>query len=311
MEVNGVTTIEFVRKMDTGDDKDNPIPKNGTLKIIWGLGGSDSFNDMHTRVGYGTIDIASGETTSEETVELWPIHAIFMTIGVVGMATGWLAQYRKKWKGFMKYHIYVMSGSVISGAIGLAIGFIMVESNTGVHLRVPHSWLGLLALIGTFTALGLGLYFKYTKNVKHKKPTIKTHKWVGRTGAGAFILVAGSGFYQAIVIGGSEPPAWFVAIMMLSVLVLIGLVSFLIVKSKPTPKPAPAATAKPPEKKEEVAPEPMKKEVMTTEKLADIVPKPAKEVNIGPASPSAMASPTPSDQPGPPLPVRQSQTEIP
>ncbi|MCK5772387.1 MAG: hypothetical protein KAH57_01230, partial [Thermoplasmata archaeon] len=233
-EINGVTTIEFVRKLDTGDDMDNPIPKNGTVKIIWGVGGSDSFDNMHTRVGYGTIDIASGETSNEEPVSLWPLHAIFMTLGVGGMITAWVSQYRKKWRSFLKYHIYVMSGSVVMGAIGLALGYYMVESGTGVHLRVLHSWLGGIAILAAFAALGLGLYFKYTRVMKHKRPTIKVHKYVGRVGAGSFILVAGMGFYQAIIVNEQEPELWFIGVMALSLLVLVGIITFLIVKGKRT-----------------------------------------------------------------------------
>lgn len=198
-ESEGKTVIEFVRKLDTGDDRDNPIPTNGTIKIIWATGNSDNFNSIHSSVGYGTIEISTGETTSEDPVTLWPIHAFFMTLGVGGMIAATIVLYNKKnWKWFFKFHIWVMTGATISGAIGLITGFIMVEASTGSHMRVPHSWLGLLTLLVTFFSLGIGFYFKYTKKMEHKKITRKIHIWSGRVGVGLFILTAISGFIQAI-----------------------------------------------------------------------------------------------------------------
>ena len=231
-EINGITTIEFIRKLDTKDEKDNPIPINGTLKIIWGIGDSDSFNSMHSRVGYGTITISTGETSSKEPSQLWLYHAILMTLSVCGMIAAWVSQYRKRWKPFLKFHIYVMTASVIIGTVGLILGYIMVESGTGEHMRVLHSWIGVLAIIGSFAALALGLYFKYTKIIKHKRPTIKIHRYAGRIGAGSFVIVALSGFYQAVVLNKNTPESWFIAVIVSIILLFIATIVFLIVKGK-------------------------------------------------------------------------------
>ena len=122
-------------------------------------------------------------------------------------------------------------------------------------MRVLHSWLGLIAIVGSFAALGLGLYFKYTKIMKHKRPTIKIHRWAGRVGAGSFFIVALSGFYQAMVENNSEPEPWFIAVMAVILLFFIGTIAFLVIKGK-----------KPPVKESPVQPTNIEKEIKESSK---------------------------------------------
>ncbi|MCU0799167.1 MAG: hypothetical protein MUC62_05790 [Candidatus Thermoplasmatota archaeon] len=244
-EINGITTVEFVRKLITGDPKDRPIPANGTVKIIWAIGSTDSFDDPHTNTkrGYGTINIVSGETTSEDTVVLWPIHAIFMTLGAGGMIAATIVLYRRKWRYFFKFHMWVMTGATLAGAVGLITGFIMVNNTTGSHLRVLHSWFGLLTLLVTFFSLGTGIYFKYTKNVKHKRPSRAIHRYAGWAGVVMFFMTAVSGFYQAVVKNGSTLEIWFIAVMALLVVALVGTTVFLLIKGRIARTPPPPTSA--------------------------------------------------------------------
>ena len=53
-EVNGITTIEFVRKLVTGDPYDKPI-RIGTNTVIWAVGDSDNPKDIHVERGKSTI----------------------------------------------------------------------------------------------------------------------------------------------------------------------------------------------------------------------------------------------------------------
>ncbi|MCK5252296.1 MAG: hypothetical protein KAQ96_05075, partial [Thermoplasmata archaeon] len=53
-EDSGWTTLEFTRKLNTGDTYDNVIPTTGTIPIIWAVGPSDSFTAQHIRRG-GTV----------------------------------------------------------------------------------------------------------------------------------------------------------------------------------------------------------------------------------------------------------------
>lgn len=98
-ENDGRTIIEFERKLVTGDEYDNVIPMEGKLNIIWAMGGSDSFDDVHDRIsrGTGSIQMETGESEEEDEVDLWPLHAVLMTIGLISMFIGvTLGIFRKK-----------------------------------------------------------------------------------------------------------------------------------------------------------------------------------------------------------------------
>jgi hypothetical protein len=53
---NGYTTVEFKRKLDTGDKYDKPLVK-GTNKIIWAYGSEPKATLKHMARGSGEIDI--------------------------------------------------------------------------------------------------------------------------------------------------------------------------------------------------------------------------------------------------------------
>ena len=53
---NGYTTVEFKRKLDTGDKYDKPLVK-GTNKIIWAFGSEPNATLKHMSRGLGEIDI--------------------------------------------------------------------------------------------------------------------------------------------------------------------------------------------------------------------------------------------------------------
>jgi hypothetical protein len=57
-ESNGITTIEFKRKLDTGDKWDLPLI-TGSNVVIWALGSSDDINQIHSVVGLATFEIRS------------------------------------------------------------------------------------------------------------------------------------------------------------------------------------------------------------------------------------------------------------
>ncbi|MHA1214221.1 MAG: DOMON domain-containing protein [Candidatus Hodarchaeales archaeon] len=96
-EVNGITTLEIERFLVTEDtDYDNDIPAEGTMKMIWAIGGSDSFSDSHIKRGSVTIDmkpslsssttstITTTESKTEKTTsfELGIVLVSFLTIGL-------------------------------------------------------------------------------------------------------------------------------------------------------------------------------------------------------------------------------------
>lgn len=56
IEDDEFTTIEFSRKMNTGDTYDNPVSP-GVNKIIWSYSSSDSLSARHSTRGYGEIEL--------------------------------------------------------------------------------------------------------------------------------------------------------------------------------------------------------------------------------------------------------------
>ncbi|MHA1910198.1 MAG: DOMON domain-containing protein [Candidatus Kariarchaeaceae archaeon] len=61
-EEGGVTTFEFRRLLDTGDQYDNVISLEGKVDIMWSTHPSDDFSEKPDKKGSGTIDFTSGET---------------------------------------------------------------------------------------------------------------------------------------------------------------------------------------------------------------------------------------------------------
>lgn len=56
MEKDGVTIIEFSRKLNTGDAKDKVI-KQGANKVLWAVGETDDITQRHSQRGSAVLDI--------------------------------------------------------------------------------------------------------------------------------------------------------------------------------------------------------------------------------------------------------------
>ncbi len=57
-EDNGVTVIEFKRKLTTGDPYDKDLAGKAAIQIIWALGPGDDFTSKHFKAGYGEITLS-------------------------------------------------------------------------------------------------------------------------------------------------------------------------------------------------------------------------------------------------------------
>ena len=55
-ESNGITTIEFKRKLNTGDKLDTVLVK-GNNNVVWAYGPDDALSSEHSSLGVGTITI--------------------------------------------------------------------------------------------------------------------------------------------------------------------------------------------------------------------------------------------------------------
>ncbi len=90
---DGYTTIEFKRKLDTGDQFDKPFPRSGNLKVIVAYGTRKDFNSMHSFRATGTITIEApkeekkyAEISAAEAKKLYDADPSLMILDVSG---GW------------------------------------------------------------------------------------------------------------------------------------------------------------------------------------------------------------------------------
>jgi hypothetical protein len=178
-EVGGVTTLEFIRLLDTGDDLDNIIPETGKVKFIWATSDSDDFMGKHARRGTAIIDVETGEFDSVEYPTLWPYHAIFMSLSMIFLTAAMFCVVYKRnlKKKYLSYHHYLGTLGVVSAIIGLIIGIYMVNQLDSGHIRILHSGLAVLDLIVAIVALVLGIVFMTKKDLKRK--VRKPHMYIG------------------------------------------------------------------------------------------------------------------------------------
>jgi hypothetical protein len=178
-EVGGVTTIEFTRLLDTGDDMDNPIPSTGVVKFIWATSESDDFATYHARRGTAEVNIETGEFKAVEYPTLWPYHAIFMSMAMIFLlAAMFCVVYKRNLKKkYLGYHHYLGTSGVFSAIIGLGIGVYMVQQLESGHIRIAHSAVAVLDLAVAIIALYLGVMFMTRKELKGK--VRKPHMYIG------------------------------------------------------------------------------------------------------------------------------------
>ena len=176
-ESGGITTIELVRKLDTGDGRDRVIPANGTLDLIWAIGPDDGFSLEHTARGYGSIDLLTGEAQEGSSTKWWPYHGVLMALGLVVMNSGIIMALYKKGR---KYWLKVHRGLGLAGAGMVLAGWVISLKMVDDHLRVLHGWLGYLAFITALTVPGLGFAMFKVKGKQAKVNARKGHKALGR-----------------------------------------------------------------------------------------------------------------------------------
>lgn len=58
IEKDGITTVEFKRKLNTGDSKDKVI-RLGDNKILWATGNSDTITEKHAARGHGMLTVGN------------------------------------------------------------------------------------------------------------------------------------------------------------------------------------------------------------------------------------------------------------
>lgn len=192
-EQGGVTTFEFSRALETGDSYDKPLSEEGKYKIIWASSDSDDYLDPHNLRGSATITLVGGQAAGGEPAAaegdqvdlyalLYRVHGTLMSTSFVLLFIGmFFPRYLKKKKWWLKTHRRIgISGAVI-GVVGIGIATYMVSQTTGVHLRVPHSWIGLATIILIIFTPFLGHFMlKIRKAPAKAKKARAAHRWIGR-----------------------------------------------------------------------------------------------------------------------------------
>lgn len=203
-ESGGWTVIEFTRKLNTGDRFDKPIDPQGVLKLIWALGDDDDHTSQHAagqaKRGYLEIDMATGDSAERKAPVLWPIHAIFMTGGLILMAASTIILYTsKKTKWWLKAHKGAGVAGAISTVIGLAVGIYMVGRAGSGHFGTLHSILGAITALMLLSSPALGvLHFTLIRKTRNLRPV---HIWLSRVALLLMVVVIVMGLFLVGIFG--------------------------------------------------------------------------------------------------------------
>lgn len=191
------TTLEFSRKLSTGDRYDAVIPAEGNLSVIWAYGANDNWGNVHLVRGSGTLAIAGGASNERTAPVLWPYHAIFMAIGFLLALLAVAQIFGGKGKGwFTRHRMFGLAGGGVL-IIGLILGILNVQLSTGIHLRVAHTWVGLAGILLTIAVLWLGLRWLSLHDIARKKKLRPFHLWLARLDVLLIVTVIVLGLFAA------------------------------------------------------------------------------------------------------------------
>ncbi len=187
--------FEFVRRLDTKDKFDKPIPASGGLKLIWACGESDDFESHHIKAGSEILDLSSGEQSIVETSSphFLFFHAGFMILAIVFMACGFaIARYQKKKKWWLYMHKALGSAAVVSATAGIGSIIVYVTGTGGDHFGSPHGVAGAVVFLLSAATLTLGVAMFKIKGNRLIRPV---HRWAGRATLLLMFANAAAGFF--------------------------------------------------------------------------------------------------------------------
>jgi hypothetical protein len=188
-QTDGLTSFEFARLLDTGDAYDKALPVQGEVKIIWASSNSDNYLDPHTRRGSAVISLAGAQEPQTEggggldlySLLYW-VHGSFMSASFLLLFVGmFFPRYLKRKKWWLKTHRRMGIAGTVIGVVGIAIAVYMISRTTQMHLRVLHSWIGLVTIILMVFSPFLGHFMlKIRKDPGRAKRARAVHRWIGR-----------------------------------------------------------------------------------------------------------------------------------
>lgn len=191
-EADGFTTVEFSRKASASDRFDKPVDPTGPVSVIWAMGFSDDVGDPHAQRGQAVLEAGGGPgaagaeglgSRGRDAGSLYglllPIHGAAMSASFVLLAAGMLfPRFFKHRKWWLKIHRRVGVVGGILGVVGVGLATYTIARTTGVHLRLPHSWIGLVTVVLIVVTPVYGqLMLKIRKNTKRLRAV---HRWLGR-----------------------------------------------------------------------------------------------------------------------------------
>lgn len=196
-EEGGWTTFEFQRDLDTGDGRDHRVPASDELDIIWAYGADDDWTVHHVNRGYATIHTGTGQVDEGRTVPRWLFHASLMTTAVLLALWGYTIV-RSKGRGWAERHRKVQTVAATVASVGLVFGIAMVASGSGIHLRVPHAWFGVVTLAMVLTTVTLG-YLWRRADAQGKARIRPVKLWMGRTTLVLLLLTLSFGILTVVL----------------------------------------------------------------------------------------------------------------
>ena len=111
--------------------------------------------------------------------KLFPVHAILMTLGfLLFVAAASFPVFRKGKPGWLGLHQILASAGTLISITAFAIAYMMVGSSGGPHVRVPHAFLGILAIVLILATFLLGFF--RTRLKPYTIQAIAAHRWMGR-----------------------------------------------------------------------------------------------------------------------------------
>ena len=176
-EIDGVTTIEFIRPRHLTDHFDHDIEITAPVPVIWAVGENDDWSSGHRDMGRGLVAWESGVT--QVPITLWPLHALLMISGFSFMASGIIVALKKDGVVWMKTHrLFERLGALLTFT-GALLGVIMVGLPLSNHLDRLHSYSGILipVLAGLVLFSG-GLLLKPAKGPLGKRRLHRYLAWI-------------------------------------------------------------------------------------------------------------------------------------
>jgi hypothetical protein len=189
-EQGGISTFEFSRPLDATDAYDKPLSRNGEITIIWAYSDSDDYLERHINRGKATIRMSGRQTSVQAATGgkrdlyavLYRVHGALMSIAFGLLFVGmFFPRYFKRKKWWLKTHrrIGIIGGAI--GVVGIGTAIYMISQTTRMHLRVLHSYIGVITIVLIIFMPFLGHFMlKIRKVPSRAKRTRAIHRWVGR-----------------------------------------------------------------------------------------------------------------------------------